>query len=398
MTPSALLSRILRPLDTPPRISVRIVRSVVLCLPIVVSACSSPTGIKLIDPTASVGTLEAVFVATGRTPNEAVAADYSGERSKDLHFASYLVSIPKAHQIGQIEWPERQPDPDKHFAVAGFSPIADEASMRKALNAAFRDMPSRTSGGKKEATLFVHGYNTDFSEALYRTAQMKHDFALDQPTILFSWPSAGSPGLYMYDRDSVKASRDHLTEVIETLVRSDVEQVTLIAHSLGSELLMESLRQIALTRNGRLPLKINALILISPDLDVDVFNSQLSSIRNLPPQFAIFVSSKDQALQISSFLAGDQHRVGNLIDQTKILREGIAVVDVSEFDGGDSLNHMTAATSPSLISILKGVSTSGRGLMVQAGEQQTFSQAVTGTAVLPLTLVIRTTEAIFQPQ
>ena len=244
--------------------------------------------------------------------------------------------------------------------------------------------------------LFVHGYNTDFSEGLYRAAQMKHDFDAPFPFTLFSWPSAGKPELYIYDRDSVKVSRDHLAQVIDLLARSESDQVTLVAHSLGTELLMETLRQMALSNNGHLPSKVNAVILISPDLDMDVFNSQLNAIKKLPKDFFIFVSEKDEALAISSFLTGNNGRLGNTIDETKIKRGGIKVIDVTQFDGGDNFNHMTAVTSPSLVALIKGIAHSGqRDMLAQQGETTSVTQQVVDTASLPISLVVRTTSAIF---
>ena len=234
-----------------------------------------------------------------------------------------------------------------------------------------------------------------FSESLYRAAQLRHDFDLAMPLTLFSWPSAGEAGLYIYDRDSVKTSRDQLASVIKLMASSQLDDIVLIAHSLGSELLMETLRQIALANHGALPSKIHSIILISPDLDIDVFNAQLSAIKVLPREFAIFASQKDRALQLSSFLAGDRNRVGNNIDETKIRREGITVIDVSEFTGGDGMNHMTAVTSPSLVALLKGMTASNQQVFLNApGQTQTFSDVVVDTATLPLTLVVKTTSAI----
>jgi esterase/lipase superfamily enzyme len=357
------------------------------------AGCASPTSVKFARSTFSSLDTETVFVATNR---KAIAkSDFDGERGEKIQFSSYAISIPPIHEVGQIEWPRNEPDPAKHFAVIKARPFSETAGFKQHLNVAIDTPGARTVDGKREAILFVHGYNTNFSEGLYRAAQMKHDFGITSPMTLFSWPSAGKPGLYMYDRDSVKASRDQLADVVRMLTNSKAEQVTLVAHSLGTELLMEALRQMALSNDGRLPAKVKAVILISPDLDIDVFNSQLQVIKTLPRDFMVFVSEKDQALQISSFLAGDTNRVGNNIDETRIKRDGINVIDVSEFDGGDGLNHMTAITSPSLVSLLKGMAQSGqRKMLSESGLQTSLSDKLVDTATLPLTLVVKTTKAI----
>nr|WP_321445719.1 alpha/beta hydrolase [uncultured Cohaesibacter sp.] len=366
----------------------------VVAMGLLLAGCSSPTGIKFVAPTAKPADLTEIMVATSRLPSD--KGDFSGRRNRVISYASYEVSIPPNHRVGQIEWPERDPDPKRHFAVASSQLYKNEAAFSQALNTRIKAPGARTTGGKREAILFVHGYNTDFSEALYRAAQMKHDFEFPFPLTLYSWPSAGKPELYMYDRDSVKVSRDNLVGLIELINRTDSDKITLVAHSLGTELLMESLRQIALSHGGHLPKKVGTVILISPDLDMDVFNNQLAAIKKLPPEFVVFVSQKDDALALSSFLAGDRGRLGNTIDVSKIKRGGIQVIDVSAFEGGDQLNHMTAVTSPSLVTLIKGLSGSGqRGMLSVHGQQKSVSQKVVDTATLPISLVVRTTSAIF---
>nr|WP_321462377.1 alpha/beta fold hydrolase [uncultured Cohaesibacter sp.] len=360
------------------------------------AACSTPTGVQFASSLAGAKDIEPVLVATSRSPGE--NGDFSGERDTKLHLATYNVSIPEVHKVGQIEWPHGKPDPKRHFAVASVEPFKDGPSFQKALEGMAKEAGRDNKKASRSAALFVHGYNTDFSESLYRAAQLRHDFDLAMPLALYSWPSAGEPGLYIYDRDSVKISRDQLASVIELMADSDLEDVVLIAHSLGSELLMETLRQMALANHGKLPAKIHSVILISPDLDIDVFNAQLNAIKTLPREFAIFASQKDKALQLSSFLAGDKNRVGNNIDETRIRRNGITVFDVSQFTGGDGMNHMTAVTSPSLVALLKGMTSSNQQVFLQApGETQTFSDIVVDTATLPLTLVVKTTSAILNP-
>ena len=360
---------------------------------LLLAACSTPTGVKFTPSPTDVQSIEPVLVATSRSPTQ--DADYSGDRDTKLHLASYQVSIPKTHKVGQIEWPRNKPDPKRHFAVASVDTFDTPKAYQARLGKMAAEASAKHGNGPRSAALFVHGYNTDFSESLYRAAQLRHDFDLAMPLTLFSWPSAGEAGLYIYDRDSVKTSRDQLASVIKLMASSQLDDIVLIAHSLGSELLMETLRQIALANHGALPSKIHSIILISPDLDIDVFNAQLSAIKVLPREFAIFASQKDKALQLSSFLAGDRNRVGNNIDETKIRREGIAVIDVSEFTGGDGMNHMTAVTSPSLVALLKGMTASNQQVFLNApGQTQTFSDVVVDTATLPLTLVVKTTSAI----
>ena len=77
-----------------------------------------------------------------------------------------------------------------------------------------------------------------------------------------------------------------------------------MAHSMGTWLAMESLRQMAI-RDGRVQPKIKNVILASPDIDVDVFARQWTELGDKRPKFTIFVSQDDRALQVSRLISGD---------------------------------------------------------------------------------------------
>ena len=123
-----------------------------------------------------------------------------------------------------------------------------------------------------------------------------------------------SPGLpaadvtdYVYDRDSAVYSRDALEVVLQALVKDpNVDSISILAHSMGNYLAIESLRQMSIRDRGLSP-KIRDVMLASPDIDVDVFRRQIAEIDAgpRPAQFTLFISRDDRALGLSSFLARD---------------------------------------------------------------------------------------------
>lgn len=370
---------------------------------LILAGCASRGGLDYQDSAsrsaAPLASVSSIFVATNRQANlDDARILYGSQRSKQLGYARFDVSIPGTHKIGEIEWPSGQADPAKHFVTRGHHDYSDAHSFHKAVSDHSLQKAERSPTGQKELVLYIHGYNTNFAEGLYRVAQIQHDYDMTVPMMLFSWPSAGRTGLYVYDRDSVKISRDALVQVIEQLHRSNIEQITLVAHSLGSELLMESLRQMHLSGKASFLSKLNGVILLSPDLDLDVFNAQLNQIKPLPRPFFIFASQKDEALQVSGLLTGQEERVGNSVDLSKINHSGISVVDVTDFTGGDRLHHSTVATSPALVTLLKGLKQQNPLDALQtSANQQTIGARVVGTATLPLRILTKTTEAVFAP-
>ena len=62
--------------------------------------------------------------------------------------------------------------------------------------------------------IFVHGYNTNFAEGLYRQAQMLQGLRQARASVHFAWPSAASAQGYVFDRESALFSRDALERVM----------------------------------------------------------------------------------------------------------------------------------------------------------------------------------------
>src|SRR5258708_17477394 len=95
---------------------------------------------------------------------------------------------------------------------------------------------------------------------------------------LFTWPAGGAAIDYVYDRDSAMYSRDALEALLQALVKDpSVGSISILAHSMGNYLVVETLRQMAI-RNRELSPKIRDVMLASPDIDVDVFRRQIAEI------------------------------------------------------------------------------------------------------------------------
>ncbi|TGV43277.1 alpha/beta hydrolase, partial [Mesorhizobium sp. M2D.F.Ca.ET.160.01.1.1] len=92
-------------------------------------------------------------------------------------------------------------------------------------------------------------------------AQFIHDSRAKVVPILFTWPSRASVLGYNYDKESTNFSRTAFERTLKALADDrDVTDVTVMAHSMGTWLAMESLRQMAL-EDGRVSPKIRNVIL-----------------------------------------------------------------------------------------------------------------------------------------
>lgn len=318
---------------------------------VLLTAACGQRGTVTVDPSASgIGTIEQIFVGTTRTYDPESKTFGSG-RSPTLALAEYDISIPPDRDPGEIKWPRdgRPADPKTEFVTAQETLFPDAADFRERLGKALRAKDSTN----RRAMIFVHGFNNTFGEGLYRVAQLSHD--LDQPvaSVHYSWSSAAQPLGYVHDRDSTLFARDGLEALFNEVVAAGARDIVVVGHSMGAQLLVEALRQMDIRDSVKLRSHLAGVVLLSPDIDVEVFRSQVATFGKLPQPFVIISSSKDKALQLSSVITGQPNRLGNLDDVQQLAELDVRVVDVAAFSTGSG--HFTIGDSPELIALLSGI-------------------------------------------
>lgn len=315
-----------------------------------------------------------VYVATSRQRSDNLSLPYNAKRSLSLNFARVDVGIPAAHKSGTVEKTGRTPNPAKDFAAVAFQPYDNRKVFAQKLDAALSQRPA----DQQEILVFVHGYNNNFADSTFREAQFVHDYGFKSVAVHYAWPSAGSLGLYVYDRDSANFARDGLAELLEIVSRTKAKRIILVGHSMGSLVVMEALRTLAIS-GKREPLnRLTSVMLAAPDVDVDVFKEQVRDIGTLPRPFAVLVSREDRALNISGRITGGHPRVGDGSSIPMLREMGITVLDLSTVDKG---GHDVFASSPTLMTLVKRGGLTDRTL---AGEGQTAGESVLadGSAVI----------------
>jgi len=324
-------------------------------------AACEPRGTVRIDPAAAAtGAVRAVFIGTSRGPNRETGEAYGPDRlnSGETRFVRLDIAVPPDRAPGEIAWPRqgRKPDLSKQFVATGQTDFADAGAFRAALRRELARQPL----GHREAVVFVHGFNTTFAEGAYRLAQLGYDMRLDAALVHYSWPSLGHPLGYAYDRDSLLIARDGLQHLLDEVAASGADRILIAAHSLGGFLTMETLRQMAVGGDRRLAGKIGAVVLFSPDIDVDLFHAQVHAIGKLPQPFVIFTSQRDRALTLSATLTGQRDRLGNIQGAEEVADLQVTVMDTTAFNTGSG--HFNAADSPMLLAILGQMATTSATL------------------------------------
>ena len=326
-----------------------------------------------------------LLVATTRERDDRPGTLFNGDRASATDYAEITVSIPPSHKQGEIEWASTPPgDPNVDFVVRDEKYLDGDKAFVQALNAQLALRPP----GSRNVFLFIHGFNTMFAEALYRGAQLAHDSKAPGVPVLFTWASRGKATAYVYDLNSATAARDGLEHTLRLLLRSNAEKVNVLAHSMGNWVTVEAFRQIRIS--GDLPPanKIGTIVLAAPDIDIDVFKSQLRRFGKPQKPFYVVLSQDDRALFLSRTIAGGVTRVGDSADTAELAALGATVIDLTDVKGADATNHdkfvQLASVAPELRGILaRGINSNHRG--TDASERA--ASGVGSIVALPLTLL-----------
>jgi len=190
----------------------------------------------------------------------------------------------------------------------------------------------------RDVLLYVHGFNQTFEMAALDAARLSDGIRFRGETMVFSWPSKAKLFDYGYDRESAMWSRDALEQVLSGLITSPaVGRLHIVAHSIGTMLTMEAIRQIYDRHGGVVAERIGTVVFASPDIDIDVFSSSIERIGPLASKITVITSTNDRALAVSSWIAGGISRVG-AIEQAGLKRQGLHVIDASK-QGWGIINH-----------------------------------------------------------
>ena len=328
------------------RLSAQIRVAMICALVSLVSGCMgegmSPN-LSLFDskPEASARSVT-MFVASTRRDDRRVG-------DAGVHHAMVMVSVPPGHQPGVIEAPTfGKPNIKRHFALTNASAMTPER-----FTGELGSHISGRVGADRDILLYVHGFNTSLDEARLRLTQIAVDARFGGVPVLFTWPSESGMLSYVSAKERATASRDALQGLVRDLAAiPGVGRVHVLAHSMGSWLAMEALRENAIAGHPDLDGKLGDVMLAAPDIDLGVFRQQMTRLGSAA-RVSIFVSRDDRALSLSSRLAGDRPRVGamdpkNTQDAADLRKLGVRVYDLSGISNG-FIGHAAYADAPAVI-------------------------------------------------
>ena len=291
-----------------------------------------------------------VLYATDRqeTKDVGVRRRYSGQRSitGKLVYGVCDVTIPRAHELGQLEDATSYTvlDVEKHIIVQKIEGL-DSSGFFRLLNNESRRRHS------DEILVFIHGFNVNFYDAVRRTAQMAYDLKFQGVPILYSWPSHGALSQYVADIDGADWSATHLKEFLLTLsTQSEHKRIHIIAHSMGSRVLMRALESLSGQHIGK---RFNQVILAAPDIDAGIFIDLARALSETARRITLYASSNDRALMLARSLRIGMPRAGESYPMP-FIASGVDTIDASRTDSSlfgrlYSIGHDYYATSRTIM-------------------------------------------------
>jgi esterase/lipase superfamily enzyme len=254
---------------------------------------------------------------------------YGRERGR-LQYGVSWVSIPRSHEPGELEEPSVRTltfreDPARHVVLLEVKATPKDRWFAD-LNASIAD----TRPG--QAFVFIHGYNTSFSDASRRTAQIKYDLGFAGPAILFSWPSHAKTSMYLADEANAEWSVPLLARfLVDLRRRTGATTIHVIAHSLGNRVLTRAVQSIDLDNSVQPKPAFTQVLMAAPDIDADVFRDELAPrMLKIARGVTLYGADDDLAIRASKE-AHDATRAGEGGTGMPII-DGIDSIDVTGID------------------------------------------------------------------
>lgn len=271
-----------------------------------------------------------VFYGTTRNPiyERGAISDYGSDQWQDTNYGVARVIIPDGHRLGGI---------GKRLWRALFNRKSDDLRLDHLISLneelffrLIRGVEER-SGASQRPTIFVHGYNTSFQEAVLRAAQFGHDLGLGQGIGLFSWPSKGLDLSYLADEASAELNKYAFADFLEKFIDAFPENgVSVVAHSMGCRIVLGSIELLA-SRNLDAANSLHQVILGAADVDSAIMPFVGKHTIFSADRTTSYVGNRDKALMLSRWLH-KYDRVG--LVPPPFVMEGLDTVLINDEDLG----------------------------------------------------------------
>jgi esterase/lipase superfamily enzyme len=221
-----------------------------------------------------------------------ILAQFLSEYQETISYGCSKVSLPRLKRRGAFVFnaPVNKDGFDvqkrEYEIVIDQIDVLSKEEFQSVLKTAAASSPSNM-------TLFVHGYNTTFNQALARAAQLAYDTGTDGPILLFAWPAADDWSHILEAMDNVGEMEPVLVEFLKFLAQQGViDRINIIAHSLGAKLVLDTLSK----SDSWIYKSLGQIILGSPVITTARLKHLASKLGSRVDRITIFCSTDDRPI------------------------------------------------------------------------------------------------------
>jgi esterase/lipase superfamily enzyme len=161
----------------------------------------------------------------------------------------------------------------------------------------------------KPICIYVHGFNAKFEDVLRNAARLSQACrrnGRDINVVLFSWPSMASNYDYTEDMCNAEWATEDYIRVVHAFRAAKPKSLSLLAHSMGNELLCRSLayQPLGVYPEDYKPGKLEQVIMCSPDVDRLFAERIRERMQKNTDKMTLFVSNADWPLCLSRLING----------------------------------------------------------------------------------------------
>lgn len=227
---------------------------------------------------------------------------------------------------------------EAHFLEAVNSEPVDTVRLsRQEFSERLRARDSVAASTGDGTVMYVHGYAVSFGHAIKQASDIQHRGTFRGLMVAFAWPananllnSAVVSRAYREDRATALRSQSAFREAVD-VVRRAVRPgaLTIVGHSLGSELMSEGLAAASALRDSLAVAPLGAIVLFAADLGITRFRDSLAAPLKSVASRRIVYSSDDDMLMGLSKRMNREERVGQATAARTLASLGVEVVDVT---------------------------------------------------------------------
>lgn len=230
--------------------------------------------------------------------------------------------------------------------------------------------------------VFIHGFNVSYRDSIQAAARLAWGLRIDVLPIAVTWPSQAKVLSYWQDEQSIEPSKERLRPVLkQILTDANVDEVILVAHSLGTRLTTRLLSDLNLEKAD--VSKLTRVAFAAADLNEEEIRELWPRVQPMPKKGWTFYTSGNDFALMASRIVHARPAVGDSRDRVFTSPPGDTVDATAIAPALKGYGHSYLIDNPLLQTDLRrwifpGAAVDKRGLKQETRPPSTTFWTITG--------------------